>query len=61
MPKKAKKKVSILDKKWNSLSSLKGYFEREGDEKVVSFNGIELVTGKYKYTLAYGKLHREKK
>lgn len=55
------KKINILKKKWNSLSQLKTHFEREGGEKIVSFNGFELVTGKYKYTLAFGELHREKK
>ena len=56
-----KKRADVLNKKWNSLSSLKSYFEREGGERVVEFNGYELVTGKYKYTLAHGELHREKK
>ena len=55
------KKTDLTKKKWNSLSQLKTHFEREGGEKVVSFDGIELVTGKYRYTLAYGELHREKK
>lgn len=61
MRKKTAKKKTILDRNWNSLSSLKSHFEREGGETVVSFNGIELVTKKYKYTLAFGELHREKK
>jgi hypothetical protein len=55
------KTVNLLKKKWNNLSQLKSHFEREGGEKVVSFNGFELVTGKYRYTLAHGELHREKK
>lgn len=55
------KKTDVLKKKWNSLSQLKTHFEKEGGEKVVGFNGYELVTGKYKYTLADGKLYREKK
>ena len=55
------KKLDVTKKKWNNLSQLKSHFEREGGEKVVSFNGFELVTGKYKYTLAFGKLHRENK
>ena len=60
MKRKTKKKT-ILEKNWNSLSSLVAHFEREGGEKVVSFDGYELVTGKHKYTLAHGELHREKK
>ncbi len=61
MPRKKAKKKSILEKNWNSLSTLKSHFEREGGETVVSFNGFELVTKKYRYTLAHGELHREKK
>ena len=61
MRKKTAKKKTILDRNWNSLSSLKSHFERAGGETVVSFNGFELVTKKYRYTLAHGELHREKK
>ena len=56
-----KKKIDVMEKKWSSLSQLRTHFDREGGEKVVSFNGLELVTGKHRYTLAFGQLHREKK
>ena len=55
------KKVDVLKKKWGNLTQLKLYFECEGDEQVVAFDGFELTTKKYKYTLAHGELHREKK
>lgn len=55
------KKVNVLEKKWGNLTQLKSHFDREGGERVVSFDGFELTTGKYKYTLAHGELHREKK
>jgi hypothetical protein len=55
------KKTDPTKKKWNSLSQLKSHFEKDGGEKVVSFDGIELVTGRYRYTLAFGELYREKK
>ena len=62
MPKKkTKKKINIMTKKWTSLTKLRDHFDREGGETVVSFNGFELVTKRYRYTLALSELHREKK
>ena len=51
----------LLDRKWNSLSQLRDYFEKTGEETVVDFNGMQLVTKKYVYTLVSPDLHREKR
>jgi len=45
---------------WNSLSQLKEYLERNlPKEKVVSFNGIHLITTKNLYGLSSEGLHIE--
>lgn len=55
------KKIDIMKKRWASLSQLKAHLEKESREKVLAFNGHELITNEYQYTLAHGELHREKK
>ena len=42
--------------KWNSLTDLKNHLIRETDEKIVYFDGWQLVTETTRYTIAYGKL-----
>lgn len=46
----------IDNKKWNSLSQLKEWLETNTKEKIKSFDGISLVSNKYVYTLAIGKV-----
>jgi len=53
-------KIKYHDKKWDSLSKLKDYLEKENLEKIVDFNGYELVTEKYRYTIAFSELRVEK-
>ena len=43
-------------KKWNSLTELKDYLVRTKAEKIISFDGIALVTDSGSYGLAMGKL-----
>jgi hypothetical protein len=45
---------AALKKNWNSLSQFKGFIEREGLEKVISFDGVELETKKAYYGLYEG-------
>jgi len=56
----AKKNIDVMKKEnWDSLSQLKKVIEETGGkEKVISFNGIDLVTNKYVYGLSSGKLSR---
>jgi hypothetical protein len=56
----AKKNIDVMEKEnWDSLSQLKKVIEEiGGKEKVISFNGIDLVTNKYVYGLSSGKLSR---
>lgn len=42
----------------HSLAQLVEKIEKEGKEKVVSFNGATLYTDQAKYMLAFGKLQR---
>jgi len=53
-------KIKYHDKKWDSLSKLKDYLEKENLEKIVDFNGYELITEKYRYTIAFSELRVEK-
>lgn len=47
---------------WNSLNDFKNFLERETNEKIISFNGYELITKKATYGLVLGQLNiREKK
>jgi hypothetical protein len=46
----------IDNKKWNSLTQLKEWLETNTKEKIKSFDGISLVSNKYVYTLAIGKV-----
>ena len=50
----------IIERKWDSLSKLKDYFEKTNEEKVTAFDGLSLTTKKYVYTLALGELSRRK-
>jgi hypothetical protein len=51
----------LLDRKWNSLSQLKDYFEKTEEETVVDFNGMQLITEQYVYTLMSPDLRREER
>lgn len=53
MPRK-KKLHQVRKKKYACLLDLKGEIEKYKDEKVVSFNGFELVTNKRVYGLHDG-------
>ena len=53
--------MSHLKRKWNSLTDLKDYFEKNKQEKIEFFDGMVLVTNKGTYGLAFGELNfREK-
>ena len=51
-----------LKKNWDSLNTLKNRIEgdKKSKEKVVMFDGIQLVTNKYTYQLFDGKLSTSK-
>lgn len=53
-----KSKKDYIDRTWNSLGQLKETIEEDKSEKIVSFNGWQLVTNKYIYGLFDGKLSR---
>jgi len=40
-----------LNRKWNSLSDLKDYFEKNKEETVLDFDGLSLTTNKGVYGL----------
>ena len=42
---------------WNSLSELRDFLAKETTEKIVLFNGYQLVTETTIYGLSFGKLH----
>lgn len=42
--------------KWNSLNELKNHLERETKEKVVHFDGYQLVTETTRYGLYNGEI-----
>jgi hypothetical protein len=42
--------------KWGSLTDFRSWLQKETQESVVSFNGIELVTSTTRYTLSLGEL-----
>ena len=53
----------MIDKSWTSLTQVREYIERKNEkkkgkakEKIISFDGIRIITNKYKYTLAAGEL-----
>ena len=52
-----------LKMKWDSLSALKKRIDedKKSKEKVVSFDGMRLVTNKFIYTLYDGQLSRTNK
>ena len=55
-----------LKKNWDSLDSLRkriesDYTSKKTKEKVVSFDGIQLVSNKFIYTLFAGELSKVKK
>lgn len=43
-------------KNWNSLTELKNYLVKETNEKIVHFDGYQLVTKTTKYGLYNGKI-----
>jgi hypothetical protein len=45
-----------LERSWNSLSDLKNYLETKTKEKVIKFDGVQLVTNKGVYGLAMKEL-----
>jgi hypothetical protein len=53
--------IKYHNKKWNSLTQLKDYLEKEKIEKVLEFDGYELITEKYRYTIAFSELNVEKR
>lgn len=50
----------MLTREWNTLGQVRDYIQQHTQEKVVSFNGFTLVTDRYTYGLAHGKLRRSK-
>ena len=42
--------------KWDSLTDFKKYLEKETKEKIVSFDGLRLVTKTTEYGLAHSQL-----
>jgi len=44
------------EKNWNSLTDLKNYLIDNKIEKVIKFNGFELITNKATYMLFDGQL-----
>ena len=55
------RKMNHLDRSWNSLSDLKNYLETKTKEKIIKFDGIQLVTNKGTYGLAMRELSFIKK
>ena len=56
----------MIKKNWDSLDSLRkriesDYTSKKTKEKVVSFDGIQLVSNKFIYTLFAGELSKVKK
>tara|TARA_R110000782_G_scaffold152237_1_gene244912 strand:- start:6150 stop:6332 length:183 start_codon:yes stop_codon:yes gene_type:complete len=56
----------MIKKNWDSLDSLRkriesDYTSKKTKEKVVSFDGIQLVSNKFIYTLFSGELSKVKK
>ena len=43
--------------KWHSLSDFRDFLIKEGNEKIVSFNGYQLITDKNEYSLAFSNLN----
>jgi len=50
--------TDYTNRTWSSLSQLKEKIEKDGKEKIVEFNGLELVTNKFIYGLYAGVLVR---
>lgn len=48
--------TSIKNKKWQSLTQFKEYLEKNTKEKIEYFDGMVLITNKYRYGLAFGEL-----
>ena len=51
-------KKDYIDRSWNSLTDLKEQIEADKSEKIVSFNGWQLITNKWEYCLFDNKLIR---
>jgi hypothetical protein len=56
-----RKSMKHLTRRWGSLTDLKRYLETKTKEKVISFNGFELVTnkGSYSISVTYGTMDNE--
>lgn len=52
--------ANLLTRKWNSLSDVVAYLERNTTEKVTYFDGAILHTNKGEYGLAFSQLHFRK-
>ena len=50
-----------LKENWDSLASLKRKIDDDTKERVISFDGVNLVTNKFNYSLFNGKLTRTDK
>ena len=42
--------------KWDSLSDFKKHLEKETKEKIISFDGLRIITKTTEYGLAHGQL-----
>lgn len=45
--------------KWNCLKDVRDYLISNNLERVISFNGYELITDNHIYTLAFKKLNKK--
>ena len=53
--------MHVTNRKWNSLSQLMNYIEKNNKrEKIIEFNGYELITNKHRYTLYQGQVNVNK-
>ena len=48
------RKGDVVDQRWDSLSTLKKYFDSNKLETVKDFDGFSLTTNKHTYTLFDG-------
>ena len=53
--------IDYTKKKWNSLTQLRDAIVKDGKEKVVEFNGLQLTTNKRAFGLYDGQLSVRKK
>lgn len=43
---------------WGCLADYKRFLEETGSEKIISFNGFEIITDLARYGLAFGEISR---